>query len=115
MREVFGDVVVKEGRVSLDIPALVENGSSVPLAITVDSPMTPDDHVKAIHVFAPENPLPTVSRFDLGPRNGRAHVKTTIRLATSQDLHVVAQMSDGSLWRASAEIEVTTAACFDPT
>lgn len=115
MRAAFGDRPLREGRITLDIPALVENGNSVPLTIQVDSPMTPADHVRAIHVFSPENPLPDISRFILGPRCGKAEIKTTIRLATTQHLHVVALMSDGSAWLATAEIEVTTAACFDPT
>lgn len=112
---VLGTASLKEGRVTIDIPALVENGQSVPVTIAVDSPMTPADHVTAIHVFAPENPLPSVSRFVLGPRSGKAQVRTTIRLATTQVLHVVAQMSDRSAWLGTAQVEVTTAACFDPT
>lgn len=115
MRAQLGDGPINEGRVGLDIPALVENGNSVPLTITVDSPMTAADHVVAIHVFAPENPLPSVSSFVLGPRCGKAEIRTTIRLATTQHLHVVAEMADRTRWLATAEVEVTTAACFDPT
>lgn len=111
----FGNAVLREGRVTIDIPALVENGNSVPVTISVESPMTQTDHVKSIHIFSPENPLPVVSRFILGPRCGKAEIRTTIRLATTQALHVVAEMSDKSLWLAIADVEVTTAACFDPT
>lgn len=116
IREALGNAEIREGRVILDIPPIVENGNSVPLAISVESPMTPADHVKAIYVFSPENPLPNVSRFHLGPRCGKAEIKTSIRLATTQSIHVVAVMSDGSRWLGTTpEIEVTTAACFDPT
>lgn len=115
MRAALGEGPITEGRVTLDVAALVENGNSVPLVIMVDSPMTPADHVAAIHVFSPENPLPVISRFVLGPRCGKAEVRTTIRLATTQVVHVVAEMSDGSRWLATAEVEVTTAACFDVT
>lgn len=115
IRAEVGDTPISEGRVHLDVPALVENGNSVPLTIRVDSPMTAADHVTSIFVLSPENPLPSVSRFILSPRNGLAEVKTTIRLATTQTLHVVATMNDGSRWLATTEIEVTTAACFDPT
>ncbi len=115
MRAALGDAQLRDGRITLDIPALVENGNSVPLTITVESPMTSADHVTAIHIFSPENPLPDISRFILGPRCGKAEIKTTIRLATTQHLHVVAEMSDGTRWLATAEVEVTTAACFDPT
>lgn len=115
LRAALGDRPLREGRIIIDIPALVENGNSVPLTISVDSPMTAADHVTAIHVFSPENQLPDVSRFVLGPRCGKAEVRTTIRLATTQLLHVVAEMSDRTCWLATAEVEVTTAACFDPT
>ena len=85
IRVAVGDAPIAEGRVHLEIPALVENGNSVPLTIRVDSPMTPADHVTSIYVFSPENPLPSVSRFILGPRNGLAEVKTTIRLSGRSD------------------------------
>lgn len=115
MQAALGEGPYKKGRISLDIPALVENGNSVPLTISVDSPMTASDHVISIHIFSPENPLPDISMFSLGPRCGKAEVSTSIRLATTQILHVAARMSDGSTWLATAEVEVTTAACFDPT
>ncbi len=120
LRDAIGDKslengALKRGRIALDIPALVENGNSVPLGIMVDSPMTARDHVTDIFVLSPENPLPQISRFKLGPRCGKAEIKTTIRLATSQHVHVVAVMNDGSAWLATEEVEVTTAACFDPT
>lgn len=115
MREALGALDLREGRVDLDIPALVENGNSVPLKIVIDSPMTAADHVTDIFVFSPENPLPNISRFKLGPRCGMGEVTTTIRLATTQHVHVVAVMSDKTQWFATAEVEVTTAACFDPT
>ena len=115
IRAALGDGPLRQGRITLDIPALVENGNSVPLTVSVESPMTAADHVSAIHIFSPENPLPDISRFVLGPRCGKTEITTTIRLATTQLLHVVAVMSDGVRFLATAEIEVTTAACFDPT
>jgi sulfur-oxidizing protein SoxY len=115
IRAILGARPLRDGRVTLDIPALVENGNSVPLTISAESPMTAVDHVACFHVLSPENPLPRVSRLVLGPRCGRAEVRTTIRLATSQILHVVAETSDGGCWLATAEVEVTSAACFDPT
>lgn len=113
MAEALGGVTPKPGRIKLDISPLAENGNSVPLTITVDSPMTVADHVKAIYLFSPENPLPDVARFHLGPRSGRAQVKTSIRLATSQRIHGVAIMSDGSAWTDTAEVIVTLSACID--
>ena len=115
IRSAIGQRTLREGRIKLDIPALVENGNSVPLGIAVDSPMTAEDYVTDIYVFSPENPLPFISRFRLGARSGKAEVKTTIRLATTQHVHVIALMNDGSAYVVTEEVEVTTAACFDPT
>ncbi|MEN3949999.1 thiosulfate oxidation carrier protein SoxY [Iodidimonas sp. SYSU 1G8] len=108
----FGDRPLREGGISLIIPPLAENGNSVPLAISVDSPMTETDHVRRIAVFSPLNPLPDIIQFELGPRAGKASVSTRIRLARTQDILVVAELSDGSLRSASASIMVTVGACI---
>jgi sulfur-oxidizing protein SoxY len=113
MREVTGGAVVRSGKVKLDVPPLVENGNTVPLTVSVDSPMTGTDHVKSIHVFNEKNPQPNVCNFYLGVRSGRARVSTRIRLADSQKIVAVARLSDGSFWSASADVVVTLAACTD--
>ena len=113
LQAILGDKVAKPGRVKLVIPELAENGNSVQLTITVDSPMTPTDHVKTIYVLSPENPLPDVARFHLGPRSGTAKVSTSVRLATSQRLMVLAVMADGSAWTTGSDVIVTMSACID--
>jgi sulfur-oxidizing protein SoxY len=113
VRAAVGEAAPQRGRVHLDIPRLSENGNSVSLTVSVDSPMTPEDHVKTIHVFAEKNPYPDVARFHLGPRSGRAQVSTTIRLAESQRVLVVAGMSDGGFWAGDQEVIVTLSACID--
>lgn len=115
IREVVGEAPVRPGRVALEIPPIAENGNAVALNVTVQSPMTATDHVRAIHVFSEKNPLPNVARFQLGPRSGRALVQTRIRLADSQTLIAIAAMSDGSFWSGSASIVVTLGACGDST
>lgn len=107
----FGDRPVNEGRVTLKVPPISENGYSVPLTVEVDSPMTAEDHVVRIAIFAEENPLPNVVRFELGPRAGRARVQTRIRMGQSQKIRAVAELSDGTLWRTEAFSIVTLAAC----
>jgi len=113
IRKVVGTAPVRSGKVTLDIPPLIDNGNAVPLAVAVDSPMTPADHVKAIHVFTERNPLPNVLSVYLGPRAGRARVATRIRLADSQTVTAIAQLSDGSCWSATAEVVVTLSACLE--
>lgn len=113
IRAVVGSNVVQTGKVKLDVPPLVENGNTVPMTVSVTSPMTADDHVKSIHVFNEKNPQPNIGNFFLGPRAGRAQVSTRIRLADSQKIIAIARLSDGSLWSVSAEVVVTLAACTE--
>lgn len=108
-----GDAPVADGRVTLDIAPLVENGNTVPVTITVESPMTAADHVDRIALFNERNPLPEVVVFELGPANGRAQVGTRIRLATSQQLVAIARTNDGRFWRTKADVVVTLAACIE--
>jgi sulfur-oxidizing protein SoxY len=116
MREALGgSPEIRPGRVRLEIPELAENGNSVPLKVSVDSPMTAADHVAMIYVFSEKNPSPNVVRFHLGSRSGRARVQTSIRLASTQRITAVAKMSDGSLWSATANVIVTAGACIDDT
>lgn len=104
---------VRPGKVKLDVAELVDNGNVVPITVTAESPMTAADHVKTIAVFNAKNPQRDVARFTLGPRAGKASVTTRIRLATSQQLVAVAQMSDGSYWSHTVNVIVTLAACIE--
>ena len=113
IRTVVGSARVTPGRVKLELPPLSENGNTVPLAVTVESPMTRADHVKAIHVFTELNPQPDVATFRLGPRAGRARVATRIRLATTQTVVAITELSDGSFWSDTAAVVVTLAACLE--
>ena len=108
-----GGQPVRAGRVKLDIAKLVDNGNTVPLRVTVDSPMTAADHVAEVAVFNEKNPQRDVARFTLGPRAGKADVSTRIRLATSQKLVVLAKMNDGSVWSDSVDVIVVLAACIE--
>jgi sulfur-oxidizing protein SoxY len=113
IRNVTGEAKLNKGRVKIDVPALIENGNAVPLTVSCESPMTQEDHVKAIHVFTEKNPQPNVIGVHLGPRAGRASISTRIRLADTQKIVAVAQMSDGSFWSDEVEVIVTLAACLE--
>ncbi|PSJ56000.1 SoxY-related AACIE arm protein [Kumtagia ephedrae] len=108
-----GGAEVLDGRVRLELPPLVENGNAVGITIAAESPMTAADHVRRIGVFNEKNPEANVVVFQLGPRCGRAEVSTRIRLATSQVVVAVAEMSDGSFWSSRASAIVTLAACIE--
>ncbi len=115
LRSISGGAPVQRGRVKLEVPRLADNGNSVALKVSVDSPMTASQFVKSIHLFAEKNPRPNVANFYLGPRAGRAQISTRIRLAGTQDVLAVAALSDGSFWSESAEVLVTVTACTDET
>jgi sulfur-oxidizing protein SoxY len=113
IRTVTGGAPVQTGKVKLDIPPLVENGNSVPMTVSVTSPMTPSDYVKSIHVFNEKNPQPNLGNFYLRPSAGRAQVSTRVRLADSQKIVAIAKLSDGSFWSVAADVVVTLAACTE--
>lgn len=113
IRQVVGEATVKPGKVKLDLPPLVENGNTVQFTVAVDSPMTPADHVKAIHVFNEKNPQPNVISVHLGPRAGRAYFTSRMRLADSEKVVAIAELSDGSFWADTVEVVVTIAACIE--
>lgn len=115
IRNVVGEAQIHSGRVKLDIPPLVENGNTVPMTVSVASPMTADDHVKSIHVFNEKNPQPNIGNFYLSPSSGRAQVSIRIRLADTQKVVAIVHLSDDTFWQVAADVVVTLAACTEET
>lgn len=113
IKQLIGSASVRVGRVKVEMPDLTENGNSTSLSVTVESPMTAANHVKAIHIFSEKNPVAYIARLGIGPRAGRAKVATSIRVADSQRITAIAEMSDGTFWSGTAQTEVTTPACID--
>lgn len=113
VKKLTGAVAVKVGRVKVEMPELTENGNSTSLSVSVESPMTAANHVRAVHIFSEKNPVPYIVRLGIGPRAGRAKVSTSIRVADSQRITAIAEMSDGTFWSGHASTEVTTPACID--
>jgi len=113
IRNIVGEAQVQTGKVKIDIPPLVENGNTVPMTVSVTSPMTETDYVKSIHVFNEKNPQPNIGNFYLSAFAGRAQISTRIRLADSQKVVAIARMSDDTFWSASADVIVTLAACTE--
>jgi sulfur-oxidizing protein SoxY len=113
LRALTGGTAPREGLVQLEISPLVENGNAVPVTIRVDSPMTDTDHVRRIALLTERNPQPQVAVFTLTPASGRAQVATRMRLATSQTVWALAELSDGSWWRQGVDVVVTLAACVE--
>lgn len=106
-------VIVTQGKVKLEIAALIDNGNTVPIEVSVESPMTLNNFVKRIAIFNEKNPTSLMAQFSLSPANGVARVATRVRMATSQTVIAIAQFSDGSFWSAKADVIVTLSACLE--
>lgn len=113
IEKLTGGKPVTPGKVRMDMPAIAENGNTIPFTLKVESPMTAALHVKQVHVFAPRNPRPQVAVFHFGPACAKAEVSTRVRLAGTQKVLAIAEMSDGSFWSGEQNIVVTAAACLD--
>lgn len=106
-----GSVTPGDGTVKLTAPEIAENGNTVPVSVSVDSPMTAENHVTEVLVLASGNPLPGVARFRFSPSSGQASASTRIRLAKTQDLIAIARMNDGSLYMDRTNVKVTIGGC----
>lgn len=106
-----GSPMADSAKIVIDLPEIAENGATVPITVTIDSPMTDADHVKQIHIFAEGNPSPDVVSFTLTPSVGKAEVGTRMRLGKTQNVVVAAVMSDGSVHTNKKEVKVTIGGC----
>lgn len=111
IKKLYGDKPMASGKIKLDVPEIAENGLVVPINVEVESPMTDADYVKAVHVFAEGNPLPGVVSYQFTPACGKASAATRMRLAQTQDVICVAEMSNGALHTAKANVKVTIGGC----
>jgi sulfur-oxidizing protein SoxY len=106
-----GGKPLSKGKIAIDLPEIAENGNTVPLTITVESPMTADDRVTDILVVAEGNPRPGIATFHLSAMSGRAEAATRIRLAATQNIVVVAKTSKGELFTQQKPVKVTIGGC----
>jgi sulfur-oxidizing protein SoxY len=111
LKKLYGDKPFAEGKIKLDVPEIAENGLVVPINIEVESPMTDTDYVKAVHVYADGNPLPGIVSYGFTPACGKASAATRMRLAQTQNIVCVAEMSNGALHMAKANVKVTIGGC----
>jgi len=111
LQKILGNATPAEGKITLEIPEIAENGNTVPFAVSVDSPMTDDNHVKAVHVLSTQNPQALVATFHFTPESGKAAVSSRMRLAETQDVVSVAELSDGTFTMVKRLVKVTIGGC----
>lgn len=109
--KLYGDKKFESGKIKLDVPEIAENGLVVPVTVDVESPMTEQDYVKAVHVFADGNPLPGIVSYRFTPACGKASASTRMRLAQTQNIICIAEMSNGNLHMAKSVVKVTIGGC----
>jgi sulfur-oxidizing protein SoxY len=113
LKRLFGDRPLKDaaGAIKLELPLIAENGAVVPVAVDVQSPMTPADHVKTIYIISDKNRRPMNARFNLTPQMGAATVGANLRLGETTDVRAIAELSNGTLLQAKREVKVTVGGC----
>ena len=111
IKKFTGGKTPAQGKVNLDLPEIAENGNTVPMTVTVDSPMTEQSHVTDVLIVANENPRSGVATFHFSPTSGVAEANTRIRLSATQDVIAVAKMNDGSVFMGSKQVMVTVGGC----
>ncbi len=107
----FPGKTLMEGRIEMVLPEIAENGGTVPVSVSVESPMQPDDYVKSVHIFSEGNPMADVAAYYFSPNNGKADMSLRIRMLQSQTVIAVAEMSNGDVYKQSKQIKVTLGGC----
>lgn len=111
LKKVIGGAKPIEGKITLDLPEIAENGNTVPFSVAVDSPMTEKEYVKAVHVLSTGNPQPRIATFHFTPESGKAALASRMRLAKTQDILAVAEFSDGQFATTRRTVKVTIGGC----
>jgi sulfur-oxidizing protein SoxY len=111
VRKILGEAKPSDGKFTIELPEIAENGNTVPFTVSVQSPMTEKEHVKAIHIIATANPQPGVATFRLTPLSGKATVSSRLRLARTQDVIGIAELSDGRFLMVKRPVKVTIGGC----
>jgi sulfur-oxidizing protein SoxY len=111
LKKLIGAAKPEEGKVSLELPEIAENGNTVPFTVSVESPMTDKEYVKAVHVLSTGNPQPAVASFRFTPDSGKASVASRMRLAKTQDVVSIAELSDGRFLIGKRNVKVTIGGC----
>ncbi len=111
IKKEFGERIAQLGKVNVKLPGLAVTGNLVPISVSVDSPMSATDRVARVCIFADRNPRPFIGEMSFGPSAGKAEFSTNMRLSGTQDVIVIAEMADKSLWKSETRVTVTVGAC----
>ena len=107
LAELTGGAALNKGRVHVRLPKITDRGPFTRISVSVDSPMSGGDYVKALHIVSERNTVPEVASFYFTPLNGMAEVTTRIRLRKTQVIVAVAEMSDGTAYVGKGRTKVS--------
>jgi sulfur-oxidizing protein SoxY len=111
VKRLLGAAKPTEVKTMLEMPEIAENGNTVPFTVSLNSPMTDKEYVKAIHIIATANPQPSIASFHFTPQSGKAAVSSRARLARTQDVIAIAELSDGTFAMSKRSVKVTIGGC----
>ena len=111
LKDLFGDRPIRKGHLSLDMPAVAEDGRIVPVIIESGLPMTPDNYVKAVHLIVDHNPDPHVAAYHLTPAIGSVAIQTRIKMKRNTWVRAILETSSGDVWAAYAHVNVSLNGC----
>jgi sulfur-oxidizing protein SoxY len=111
MKKILGEAKPAEAKIMIDMPEIAENGNTVPFTVSVESPMSEADYVKTLHVLANGNPQANVAAYTFTPQSGKATVQSRMRLAKTQDIVAIAELSDGKFLMSKRTVKVTIGGC----
>jgi predicted secreted protein len=114
LKELFGDRPIRSGNksnISLDMPAVAEDGRVVPVIIESNLPMTPENFVKGVHLIVDHNPDPHLAAFHLTPALGSVSIQTRIKMKRTTWVRAILETSTGDVWADYARVNVTLNGC----
>ena len=111
VKQLLKELKPVDGKITLDLPEIAENGNTVPFSVSVASPMTDADYIKAVHVISTGNPRPEIGSYLFNPLSGKATVASRMRLAKTQDIIAIAELSNGTTYMSKRTVKVTIGGC----
>ncbi|HUR94954.1 MAG TPA: thiosulfate oxidation carrier protein SoxY [Gemmatimonadales bacterium] len=111
LKDLFGDRPIRKGHISLDMPAVAEDGRIVPVIIESDLPMTAEQHVKAVHLIVDHNPDPHLAAYHLTPALGSVAIQSRIKMKRTTWVRAILETSTGDVWAAYAHVNVSLNGC----
>ncbi len=102
---------LRSGGAVLELEPLSDTGNAVPVGVRLQAPSGLT--IKSFALYAPDNPISQLINMSLGTPVSHYSFDTRVRLGASQDIWLVATLSDSSLMGHHAPTVLTSSACFD--